>query len=75
MHYLQQIYSASLTLILQTLGLACCTFPYREKRNDQEVEAKLMELAEGLRERGFDVYSRRIRQRNLVWNPKRVVRV
>ena len=75
MHYLQQTYAASLSLILQTVGLARSTFHYREKRNDQEVAAKLLELAEGLPNRGFEVYYRRIRQQNLVWNRKRVLRV
>ena len=75
MHYLRQTYSASLTLILQAVGLARSTFHYREKRNDEEVEAKLLELAEGLPNRGFDVYYRRIRQQNLAWNRKRVLRV
>jgi putative transposase len=48
---------------------------YQAKKDDSEVEEKLMELAEDLPTRGFDEYYGRIRQEGLPWNRKRVLRV
>ena len=61
--------------MLQTVGLARSTFHYREKKNDGEVQAKLLELAEGLSNRGFDEYYQRILRENHGWKRKRVLRI
>lgn len=49
---------------------------YRYVKDDQEVEAKLMEYAQGkLANRGCPEYYKRIRKKGIRWNHKRVERV
>lgn len=48
---------------------------YQSKKDDSEVIDKLNELADRYPTRGFDEYYSKIRNKGLIWNRKRVLRV
>lgn len=48
---------------------------YESRRNDQEVIAKLQEMAEKLPTRGFDAYFGRLRQQGFKWSRNKVLRI
>ena len=48
---------------------------YQSVKDDSEVIAKLSELAERYPTRGFDNYYGKIRNQDLIWNRKRVLRI
>ena len=57
------------------IGLDRSGYYYRNVRDDQEVEERLLYYAEKLPSRGCPEYTKRIRREGYVWNHKRIERV
>lgn len=73
--YLFEKYKASKSIICKTIDLHRSTQRYKSKKDDSEVEKKLIELAEEFPTRGMDYYYGKIRMEGLKWNRKRVRRI
>ncbi len=73
--YLSRKYDHSINLICRTINLARSTKYRTSRKDDTDVEKKLIELANKYPTRGLDWYYLKIRHEGLQWNRKRVLRV